>query len=195
MVDFLKTKFVSYYKLRLLDAAHNRTRKNIFAYVISLSPPRLLERIKVLNNIFILVLSENDKNLFYTVNMEVLICGCFNGNTGGGCSMLIGLIWWCVSKHCAIKLYIATRKLMYFIARVAYSRINDCRSKLPFNKQTANESLIMTDTATSNIISREEKAKESAKATLVNINNILTEFIDRSPIEVTAGLHVQRCRR
>lgn len=95
MVDFILNKFDQYYKVRLLDSLNNRLRTNILGKNITIPSPELLEQVTILNDTIVLVPSEtnylNDTEVLvpsetnYIVNMDALMCSCFEGNTGKIC--------------------------------------------------------------------------------------------------------------
>ncbi|KAJ8980958.1 hypothetical protein NQ317_001222 [Molorchus minor] len=88
LVDFILTKFVNYYEIRLLDAVNN------LKCTIKLPPTGLLERITVLSDNIVTLPSELRKDLVYIVNFNALACSCFERITGKMCKHIHWAVEW-----------------------------------------------------------------------------------------------------
>lgn len=115
LVDFILSRFSQYYSRRLLDAAHNRCPT--LNKRVKPIPLNILNKIICLDDHIVAVPSETVKNLIYLVDMEVLMCSCFEGNNGKICKHVHWASYIISSNE--YKMYtnnINTRKLFYVIA-------------------------------------------------------------------------------
>ncbi|CAG9863276.1 unnamed protein product [Phyllotreta striolata] len=100
LVDFLLTKFVEFYKLRLLDAANCRlvrdlTKKNPL--------PPVIKALEQVNNHIYLVPSIKLPHVRYYVNVEIVTCTCLKNATGYICNHIGWLLTLNASNQCRIE--------------------------------------------------------------------------------------------
>lgn len=117
LIDFMLSKFVNYYKFRLLDAAHNRLRNNLFDDTNKLPLPNVLEQIQVVSDAQIYVPSETTTNLWYIVDINALSCTCITGITETMCKHVHWSAAVVISNiYNSAGTNTNKRKLFYFIA-------------------------------------------------------------------------------
>lgn len=137
LVDFLLSKFVDYYKRRLLDAAHNRSIKNKMFQTIPLPSTDVIQNIHKLNENMYLVPSENTAKLHYIVYTDVLICTCFHGNTGTMCKHInwVHMLYYSEAYYKHID-NMETRSTFF---RIATGQAPDAQWLLPLDLVTAED--------------------------------------------------------
>lgn len=185
MVDFILTKFVQYYKIRLLDAASNRLRTNIFGKTIKVPSSSIIENIKIVSEHVAMVPSETTEKLFYIVNLNALMCSCFEGNTGKICKHIDWVSAVVFSKRYETRIDNKhLRKLFYFIATGKEALTEEWFEPL-FN-QSKDDYIpsIQPSTSSGSVVSSEDTfantnfKEESKNESQARVNNSLQRFAE-----------------
>ncbi|KAJ8972951.1 hypothetical protein NQ317_000785 [Molorchus minor] len=168
LVDFLLSKFVDYYKRRLLDAAHNRLIKDKLLQTIALPATNVVNKIKNISDNVFFVPSESTADLHYLVYTDVLICTCFRGNTGTIC------------KH------IDWLHMLYHSEETNQDEPE--KTKEEFSRYivdlNTNESTVDTQNETDAL----KSAVEEGQKLVGEFSEHLTSFLNQSPLEILAAL-------
>lgn len=187
MIDFMLTKFVSFYERRLLDSADDRTKDNFVHYAITLPPPELIERIQCLSDTLRLVPSENNSSVSYIVNTEVLVCTCNQGRLRHICKHIYWICCLIESDDFIKKIdNEAIRKKFYFIATGNSDVYIQNKTVLSFSLSNCNSSndITFTDEIDENV----DEVCTQGNEIINDIKEEFSQYLNRSPVEVIEAL-------